>query len=41
MEANVGDYDDIMKSVFSTLIPKKRNKIYITRCCLYNIKEKN
>ena len=26
MEKNVGDYDDIMKSVFSTLIPKKRKK---------------
>ena len=26
MEENVGDYDDIMKSVFSTLIPKKRKK---------------
>ena len=36
MEVNVGDYNHIMKSVYSTLIPKKRKK-YIQQDAVYVI----
>ena len=36
MEVNVGDYNHIMKSVYSTLIPKKKY-IYIQQDAVYVI----
>ena len=33
MKTNIRDYADIIKNVFSTLTPKKKNKLHVTRSC--------
>ena len=33
MKTNIRDYADIIKNVFSTLTPKTKKKLHVTRSC--------